>query len=295
MQSNASATRRTVRGWAFSAPYLVFLIAFGLGPAIFAIVESLQPALTPGQFSLANYAAIFRDFRFLPAVVNILTFMAIWIPVMVGGTLLFALLIHQRAGRTGGLLRLIYFLPGAVSGSAAVMLWYFMLTPELSPFGPALRAIGLKDAAAVFTPSHLPVIFALMAFATGVGSWIVIMFGALQSVPQDVLEAAVIDGAGPFRTAISIKLPLISKYIAYMVILCFAGALQVFIEPTLIYTITKVGSTWWSLNQLGYQFAFQQGDFGMSAAVSVVLLIVSVVAAVILVFRTSFFQTEVDA
>ena len=99
------------------------------------------------------------------------------------------------------------------------------------------------------------------------------MFGALQSVSQDVLEAARIDGAGPIRTAFSIKLPLIGKYVAYMVILSFAAALQVFVEPQLFYAITQAGSSWWSLNQLGYTFAFQQGDFGMSAAVSVVLLV----------------------
>lgn len=295
MQRTASARRRNIRGWAFSAPYVVFLGAFGVVPAVWAIAQSLQPVMAPGTIGLSNYFAVFKDFRFVPAVVNVLTFMVIWIPVMVIGTLLLALLLHHRASRTGGALRLVYFLPGAVTGSAAVMLWYFMLSPDLSPWAPALHALGFQSNNQIFTTSNLAWIFALVAFATGVGQWIVIMYGALQSVSQDVLEAARIDGAGPFRAAMSIKLPLIGKYIAYMVILSFAAALQVFVEPQLFYAVTGAGSAWWSLNQLGYTFAFQQGDFGMSAAVSVVLLVIAMIAAVVLIFRTNFFQTEVDS
>ena len=286
--------RRNVTGWSFSTPYVAFLLVFGIVPAAYAIIVSLQPALNPGALSFANYGAVFTDFRFLPALVNVLTFMVIWIPVMVLGTLVLALLLHERISRAAGVLRLVYFLPGAVTGSAAVLLWYFMLNPTTSPFAGALNAIGLHKSDDVFTPSNLALIFALVAFITGVGQWILIMFGALQSISQDVLEAARIDGAGAIRTALSIKLPLIGKYVSYMVILSFAAALQVFIEPQLFYGITAAGSNYWSLNQLSYTFAFQQGDFGMSATVSVVLLVLSAAAAVVLVFKTNFFQTEVD-
>jgi multiple sugar transport system permease protein len=294
MESQRAALRRNATGWSFSALYVFFLLAFGVIPAIYAIYESLHLAMAPGQWSLNNYLSVFTDFRFLPAVVNVLTFMVIWIPIMVVGTLLMALLLHERASRATGVLRLVYFLPGAVTGSAAVMLWYFMLSPELSPFAPALAAVGIETNNDMFSAAHLPWIFALVAFITGVGQWILIMFGSLQAIPDEVLEAARIDGAGPIRAALSVKLPLVGKYVAYMVILSFAGALQIFVEPSLFYSITKAGSSWWSLNQLGYAFAFEQGNFGMSATVAVTLLVLSIVAAMILVFRTNFFQTEVD-
>jgi multiple sugar transport system permease protein len=273
---------------------VLFLVLFGIAPALYALFQSSQLAFNPGPLSIDNYVHIFQDFRFWPAMLNVFTFMIIWIPVMVGGTLILALLLHQRTSRFTGALRLIYFLPGAVSGSAAVMLWWFMLSPSISPFGPALNALGFETDNDMFMVGNLPVIFALMAFMTGFGQWILIMFGAMQAISQEVLEAANIDGAGPFRTAFSIKLPLIGKYVAYMVILSFAGALQVFIEPDLIYSITLAGSKWWSLNQLSYQIAFGQGDFGLSATISVILLVLSAIAAVILVFRTNFFQTEVE-
>ncbi|MCX5317021.1 carbohydrate ABC transporter permease [Streptomyces sp. NBC_00154] len=295
VQVRRGAVRRTVTGWFFAAPYAVLLAAFGLIPTGYAIYESLHTAAQPSQLSFGNYSTVFEDFRFWPAVIDVAVFMAVWIPVMVVGTLLLALLLHEKTGRLSSGLRLVYFLPGAVTGSAAVMLWYFMLSPEVSPFAPALHALGWHTNNEMFTQGHLALIFALVAFVTGVGQWIVIMFGALQTIPQEILEAARMDGAGAIRSAVQIKLPLVGKYVVYMVILSFAFALQIFVEPQLIYSITHAGSSWWSLNQLGYTFAFEQGDFGQAATVSVVLLVLSSLAALLLVFRTSFFQTEVDA
>lgn len=285
--------RKALTGWAFAGPYVVFLLLFGLVPAGYAIYSSFEPVLEPGTLSLSNWETVFHDFRFWPAVTNVGIFMLIWMPIMIVGTLFFALLLHEKVTRFSSTMRLIYFLPGAVTGSAAVLLWYFMLSPGLSPFRPALEAMGISTNSEMFTAGHLPAIFALVAFITGVGNWIVIMFGAFQAVPIDVLEAARIDGAGPIKIALAIKLPMIAKYVVYMAILCFAFALQIFVEPQLFYSITKAGSETWSLNQLGYSFAFRQGDFGQAAVVSVVLLVVSTIAALWLVFRTSFFETEV--
>lgn len=294
MRVGRGEMRRTVIGWLFASPYVLLLVAFGLIPAVYAIYESLHTLAQPDSLSLHNYNLVFNDFRFWPAVTNVAIFMVIWIPVMVVGVLVLALLLHEKVGRFSSGMRLIYFLPGAVTGSAAVLLWYFMLSPQLSPFAPVLKAMGIDSNNEMFTTGHLPWIFALVAFMTGVGNWVVIMFGALQSVPQDVVEAARIDGAGPLRIALLVKLPLIGKYVSYMMILSFAFALQIFVEPQLFYSITNAGSTSWSLNQLGYVFAFSQGDFGQAATVSVVLLILSSAAALWLVFRTNFFQTEVD-
>jgi multiple sugar transport system permease protein len=292
--------RRTTSGttpaaYGFTAPYLALLAVFGVVPVFYAIWSSLRGTAGTGSFNFTAYGTVFHDFRFLPAVAHVSEFMAIWIPVMLAGSVCLALLLHERAGRLSTAMRLIYFLPGAVTGAAAVLLWYFMLDPQLSPFSAGLKAMGWKTGNQVFTGSHLAPIFALIAFMTGVGNWIVIMFGALQSLPHDVIEAARVDGAGPIRIAVQVKLPLISKYLIYMVILSFAAGLQIFVEPMLFYDITYAGSAWWSLNQLGYSYAFDQNAFGQAATVSVVLLAVSALAAFLFITRSKFFQTEVGS
>jgi multiple sugar transport system permease protein len=293
-QVKHDGARQALTGWLFSGPYVVLLLVFGLVPAGYAVYSSFETLAEPGTVSMGNWDLVFQDFRFLPAVTNVAIFMAIWIPVMIVGTLALALLLHEKVSRFSSGMRLIYFLPGAVTGSAAVLLWYFMLSPQLSPFQSALKAMGITSNNEMFTTNHLAPIFALVAFMTGVGNWIVIMFGAFQAVPDEVLQAARIDGAGAIQIALRIKLPMVGKYVVYMTILSFAFALQIFVEPQLFYSITSAGSTSWSLNQLGYTYAFQQGDFGQAAVISVLLLVVSAAAALWLVFRTNFFQTEVD-
>jgi multiple sugar transport system permease protein len=288
--------RRMWFGIAFVTPYVIFLLAIGIAPAMSAIYEAfVDHRGQTGALGLQNFRFVFSDFRFWPAVGHVGTFMLIWIPVMVVGTLALALLLHERVGRSTTLLRLVYYLPAAVAGSAAVMLWYFMLVPQLSPFGPVLQLLGFHSTVDMFTSGNLPWIFALLAFATGAGGWIVIIFGAFQSLPIEVMESARVDGAGPVRVAWSIKLPLIRKYVLYMMILSFAAATQIFVEPALIASIEpSAASPWWSLNQLASLYAFNEGDFGSAAVLSLLLLIISAVAAAVLIFGTDLFQTEVD-
>ncbi|MEV5486088.1 MULTISPECIES: carbohydrate ABC transporter permease [Streptomyces] len=290
--------RSDAHGWWFLAPYLVLLLVFGLLPTGYAIYDSfvVDNAASAGSgLGTGNYQNVFADFRFLPALTHVGIFLLLWLPPMVIGVLFFALLLHDRVSRVTGAMRLVYFLPGAVTGSASVLLWYCMLQPSLSPFAPMLKAMGLTGDAEVFQSGNLTLIFAIMAFTTGVGQWIVIMYGALQNIPDEVLEAAALDGCGPVRRALLIKLPMVTKYVLYMVILSFAAGVQIFVEPQLIYQITRsAGSPWWSLNQFGYTLAFQSGDFGGAATVSVILLAISTLAALLLIFRTDFFSTEMD-
>ncbi|MEV6149355.1 sugar ABC transporter permease [Nonomuraea sp. NPDC052129] len=273
-------------GWLCVAPYLILLVVFGIGPILYALYESLSDPRA--------YVNATADFRFLPAVGNVSLFMALYLPVMVIGVLLLALFVQDQRPLYGTTLRLVYMLPGAVTGSASVLLWYVMLQPALSPFAPLLSGMGLRTGNDVLKPAHLVVIFALMAFATGFGQWVVIMYGALQGVPQEVLEASRMDGCTWWQTALRIKLPLISKYVVYMVILAFTAGLQIFIEPQLLYGVAFTGSKSWSLNQLGLLFAFDNGDFAAAAALCLMLLALCTVAACFLVFKAKFFETEVD-
>ncbi|GAA3534916.1 sugar ABC transporter permease [Nonomuraea rosea] len=272
-------------GWLCVGPYLVLLSVFGIGPVLYALYESLSDP--------RSYVHATADFRFLPALGNVSLFMALYLPVMVIGVLLLALFVQGQRPLYGTTLRLVYMLPGAVTGSAGVLLWYVMLQPALSPFAPLLHGLGLRTGNDVLKPSYLVVIFALMAFATGFGQWVVIMYGALQGVPREVLEAAEMDGCSWWQTALRIKLPLISKYVVYMVILAFTAGLQIFIEPQLLYGVAFTGSKSWSLNQLGLLFAFDNGDFAAAAALCLMLLAVCTVAACFLVFKAKFFETEV--
>ena len=133
----------------------------------------------------------------------------------------------------------------------------------------------------------------MISFWTGAGAWIVVMYGALNTIPLELEEAARIDGAGPLAIALRVKLPLIRKWIAYMVILSFATGTQLFVEPQLVNqaSLGLVPDTW-SSNQLAYQLAFRYADFNGAAAIAVDLLAIGLVGSVLIVTRTGLFRTD---
>lgn len=273
------------------APYLVLLVAFGLVPILVAAVTSFEPSvLNPGGGPL-NYLLALQDFRFLPALINVGIFLALYVPAMLIVVALMSLLLDTVQGRWNLPLRLTYLVPASLTGATAVLVWYFLLEPTLSPYQDQLAALGITQGTQIWTAPNLALIFVVMAFFTGAGNWIVVQYGSLQSIPDDILEAARIDGANAVQIALQIKLPLIKKYLVYMGILVFAAGLQVFVEPQLISASVYPGlASNWSLNQLAYTFAFQQNNLGGAAALSLMLLLVCMIAAVFVIFRTDFFD-----
>jgi multiple sugar transport system permease protein len=143
--------------------------------------------------------------------------------VLVVFVLVLALLLHGGVKRTVPLFRFLFYIPGALAGSASVLVWLFMLDPPISPWHFAESALHLAGLPQVVEPSHLPLIFAMIAFWTGAGGWVVVMNGALNNISDEVVESAKVDGANPFQVALRVKLPLIRKWVVYMVILAFAA------------------------------------------------------------------------
>lgn len=119
------------------------------------------------------------------------------------------------------------------------------------------------------------------------------MYGALNSIPDEILEAARIDGASTLQIALRIQIPMITKWIAYMLILAFAVSTQLFVEPQLV-SLASWGMIpdSWSPNQLSYQYAFQAGDFNGAAALSIDLLVLGLACAALVVFRTGLFDRD---
>jgi multiple sugar transport system permease protein len=173
------------------------------------------------------------------------------------------------------------------------MVWLFMLDPTVSPISLLLHGLGFDTFGQVIAPSHLPVLLTIIAFWTGAGGWIVVMYGALNNISPDILEAARIDGAGPWQIARRIQIPLLRKWIVYMVVLAFAGGTQLFVEPQLLSQASNgVAGRDYSLNQLSYDFAFQNNNVNTAAAISVELLLVGLVVAGVFVARSGFFDAD---
>lgn len=288
----------------FVLPYVLFLLAFGIGPGIYALVLSFSSFAngTPQYFAagLQNFVTAFTDFRFASAFANVFQFLIISLPFGVIGVTAIALLIHARTGWFSHLMRTIYFLPGAVAGPTVVLLALFMFDPQVSPFRGLLAALHMQTVVDVLQPSHIPLIFTLLGFFVGAGGWIAIFYGGLQGISHELLEAAIIDGANGWQMAIWVKLPLIRRYVIYLFILTFAGNIQIFTEPQIIsVSFSLFGfstiSPYWSPNQLSYFFAFNIGNFGAAAAISLLMVAIGLLGAALIIRVTGFFRIDAVA
>ena len=281
------------RGLPFVLPYLPFLIVFGIAPTIYALELAFTNA-GGGWAGFHNFVRTYDDFRFIPAFKHILVYTIVWLGALMVFVVGLALLLHGRANRVSATYRFLFYIPGALAGAAAVVIWLFMLDPTVSPGAFLLRdLLGARIFAQSIAPGNLPYIFAMIAFWTGAGGWIVVMYGALNTIPPDLEEAARIDGAGPFTIAFRLKLPLIRKWIAYMLILSFATGTQLFVEPEIVqHASFGLVSDTWSANQLAYQLAFRYADFNAAAAIAVDLLVIGLIGAVVIVTRSGLFRAE---
>lgn len=275
------------------APYLILMLAFGVFPVAYALAISFFDTIDFVFWGLTNYQFVLSDFRIPNSTANVLRFVAIWMAITLVGVTTLSLMLDSIHPGAASVLRTVYFLPGAVTSSAIVVLWLFVLDPSVSPAQLLLHALGFVTRADVISGVGLAGIFSLMAYFASSGGWIVVVGGALSSVPTEVLEAARIDGANRFDIAVRIKLPMIWRTLVLMSIVCFAGGLQLFVEPQLMGLAgPQFAQSDWSLNQMAFQYAFQMGDFGASAALSTILVFASIAIGLTTVFATKYYKLD---
>jgi multiple sugar transport system permease protein len=279
-------------GYIFVAGYTLFLLAFGIFPTLYAVYLSFTKN---GRFAgIDNFVKVFNDYRFLPAVGHVALYVFFWLISLLVLVTILALVVHAvRVRWLSSASRFLFYIPGAIAGASSVLLWLFVLDPTVSPVSGILHAMGYQKLVNVVAVENLPVVFTVIAFWAGAGGWIVIMFGALNNVPAEVMEAARIDGAGAVKTAWYIQLPMLAKWISYMGIMSLAAGVQLFVEPKVLSQATKgVVPEDYSLNQLAYLYAFRQVDFSGSAAISLMLLIVALGLSTVFIFRGRLFESD---
>lgn len=290
-QTGASA--QAFAAYVFCSGYVLLLLVFGVLPMVYALYLSFTKS---GQFvGLDNYVKAVGDFRFLPAVQHVAAFLVIWVVTLTVLVTLLALIVHAvRVRWLSSATRFLFFIPGAFAGAASVMLWLFLLNPSVSPVAFVLNWFGYTNFVQAIDLNNLPLIFTVIAFWTGAGAWIIIMYAALNNISDEIMEAARCDGASAIKTAWYVQLPLIRKWIAYMAVISVAVGTQLFAEPRILAQASRNQiPKHYSLNQLAYVTAFgPQADFNSSAAISMLLLVVAAGLAAFFVFRGGLFDRD---
>jgi multiple sugar transport system permease protein len=238
-------SRRSRWGYVFVSPAVALLVAFLVVPLCYAVTISFtnraaipSPRL-PTQFVGGdNYRRLLGDADFRSAIWHNLLFTVTVVPLQTGLALGLALLVNQRL-RGHAFFRTVYFLPIAVPLSAACLIWrlildenqgHGLLTSLLSGLtGGALAPNWLAD------PHSMQVAVVMVSIWSSVGFQMVILLAALQSVPRELHEAAMVDGAGTFRRFLAVTIPGIRPQLFFVVtttaILSFRLFDQVWVLP----------------------------------------------------------------
>ncbi|WP_392672123.1 carbohydrate ABC transporter permease [Streptomyces sp. LN785] len=219
---------------------------------------------------LDNYAAALGDRAFREGFGVLLGYCLCYIPLLLTGALALALLLDSALARARRFFQLALFLPHAVPGIIAALIWVYLYTPQLSPVVGAMESGGIGFD--FFSPGGALPSVVNIALWEWLGYNMVIFYAALQAVDRSVLEAATVDGAGAWRTALSIKVPLIRASVVMVALFTVIGSLQLFTEPLILDkgTGSAVSSTW-TPNMYAYTAAFERNDYGLAAAASLLL------------------------
>jgi raffinose/stachyose/melibiose transport system permease protein len=267
-------------------PALVLYSAFVVYPLLTALVYSLydwRGTAQSGFSGLGNFTSLFTQFplnqQLWGAFAHTMVFfLGTMLAQNTFGLLVAVLLFRSR--RTGRFLRTVYTLPYLVSPVVVGYLWSLMLSPAFGPVNAALRAVGLDSLALPWLgdPSlALPIVILVNAWQY-LGFPILLFGAALAGIPAEYSEAAMMDGAGPWKSFRHITLPLLLPAIGTVSILTFIGCFNVF---GLVYALEgSQGSPGGATDVLGllfYRVAFEQGGvnaIGQSSALAVVMFVV---------------------
>ncbi|MEV6331216.1 sugar ABC transporter permease [Streptomyces sp. NPDC051909] len=262
------------------APFFALFTAVMAVPICYAVYLSLFTERRSGLgfgdtetifTGLGNYVRALGDGAYLDGFLTIGQYCLVYLPIMLGLSLVMALLLDSALARAQRFFQLALFLPHAVPGIIAALIWTYLYTPGISPVTSALHSAGAQ----LDLLGHpLPAVVNIAVWEW-TGYNMVIFYAALQAIPREVLEAAVVDGARPLRTALSIKIPLIRASITMVGMFTMIGSLQLFTEPMILHATSPAVVSSWTPNMYAYTAAFERNDYGLAAAASVLLALVA--------------------
>jgi len=273
------ASRRAAVGYLFVAPFLVVFVAMLVVPLVYAGYLSLFREQLVGGTSFAgldNYTRAFGDDRLWQGVARVGMFFLIQVPIMLVLALAFALALDSGVLWLSRLFRLGFFVPYAVPGVVATLMWGYLYGPEFGPIAQLFDKLSLDRPKLLGSDLMLGSI-ANVVFWEFTGYNMILLYAALRAIPTELYEAAAVDGAGPWRTAWSVKIPALRPALLLALIFSVIGSFQLFNEPQLLQRLApNVIDSAYTPNIYAYSLAFTSQDLNYAAAVSFLLGLVIV-------------------
>jgi multiple sugar transport system permease protein len=278
-----SSRNRAAAG--FLLPFCLLFLATFVAPICYALYQSLYKVERHGALGLggetevfaglSNYTQALEDSQFLAGFGRVLLFGVVQVPVMITLATVLALLLEAASARGVVFFRTAFFLPYGVPGVIASILWGFLYVPGISPFVEILHNAGFD----VNFLSERTLLWSIANIVTWefTGYNMLILISQLKAVPDELYEAARIDGANAWQVAIRVKLPLIKPALVLTTVFSIIGTLQLFSEPLVLKPLTGNIDTGYTPNVHAYNEAFGSNNYNAAAAEAVLLALAACV------------------
>ena len=278
--------QQAVAAWVLAVPFMALFVVFTAGPVLASLGMSftdirstdMRSPFAVGSVGLDNYTKLLAEPLFQKVMVNTGLYVVLGVPLTMVLALAAAVGLN-RITRLRGLFRVGYYLPVVTSIVAVSVVWKFLLRDEGGLVNTALAWVGIDgpgwlDSTALALPSLV-----VMSAWRNLGTLMVIFLAGLQSIPQDVKEAAEVDGAGAWQRFRHITLPMLQPTLLFGAVITSIGYLQFFEEA---FVMTKGGPldatrsvTFFTYNQFSF------GNYGYAAAASYLLFLAVVVLTLV--------------
>ncbi len=282
LRAHRTARRTTRTALAFTGPSLLHLTVFLFTPIVFAAWLSVHrwDIISPDkQFvGAANYLEMLQDEGFLHALRNTALF-TLHVPAGMALALAVALMLHRRLTALG-FLRTLYFLPSVTSFVAIALVWMWIYHPSFGVANYLLGLVGLPGLPWLNATGTALISLMIFSIWLGLGYQMVIFLAGLQGIPEDLYEAARMDGASPWRLFRHITLPLLKPTTLFILVTSVISSFQVF---TSVYVMTgggPVGSTDVLVHHI-YRAGWEHLRMGYAAAMSLGLFVLMLVLTAI--------------
>ena len=260
--------RRSLAGWMFAGPALIMLGLFFFVPVLLAFALSLTDfdlyALADTDdlrfIGVGNYAELLRTPLFWKALGNTFYFVIVGVPLSIGLSLGAALLLNGVASTLVGFFRTALFAPVVTTLVAVAVIWRYLLHTRYGMINYGLDSLGIDPVDWLGDPDWAMPTIILFAVWKNFGYNMIIFLAGLQAIPEDLYEAARIDGASWWRQFVHVTLPMLGPVMLLVSILTMAGYFQLFAEPyvmtlggplqstvSLLYLMYEEGFRWWNL------------------------------------------------
>ncbi|GAA0291469.1 ABC transporter permease subunit [Kineococcus aurantiacus] len=271
-------------GWGFVLPFVLVFAVFSVAPAAMALflsltdigIGDLTSPFAVDVVGLGNYTGILRSEDFQRAMLNTALFVVVGVPVTMGAGFVLALALDSGIRRLRSVFRAVVYVPVIANVVAAAVLWQYAFTRE-GPVNGFLGALGVDGPNWLGRPGWAVVAVLLLTVWRNIGTCMVLFLAGLQSVPEEVHEAAALDGAGYWRRVTAMTVPLLRPTTLLVSVLMSVSFLNIFDEPYLVTDGGPLSATTsvakWVYDQFGY------GRIADSMAGSMVLLVVVLVVS----------------